>query len=175
MRKVESINFRFGGRSTTFCSSGMKIDTIIFISRQLSQARRGCRKATCCFAQEESSSFLPHPPPLVFLPFFFPQRSIAWKVHLPKKNYLSQSNHRPYSCCCIHASNFRAAALLPSFLAINWLFRPISQTIQICAKSTFGRDLPVWEPRVQIYARVDGYDGFSHCKPWEVLSFCFII
>ena len=30
MRKVESINFRFGGRSTTFCSSGHAHLAIVF-------------------------------------------------------------------------------------------------------------------------------------------------
>ena len=34
MRKVESINFRFGGRSTTFCSSANEISMFQFIDTQ---------------------------------------------------------------------------------------------------------------------------------------------
>ena len=55
MRKVESINFRFGGRSTTFCSSGFDIVVSIksvsnepFLMTPLSGADTGNPKLPGC-------------------------------------------------------------------------------------------------------------------------------
>ena len=98
----------------------------------------GCLSFVCYHQPERksrlfsASSFPTHPPP-VFYCFSFHGRRSCDRCIGPEKIKYFQSNHRPQKLLLyVRASKFRAAALLPNFLAIA--FGLIRKNIQFALK-----------------------------------------